>query len=67
VRRLLHTGALLTVISLIGVVRIARSRRRLVTGLVLTALPIIMRDSLWGMGLLMVCLLYLSALLTPTT
>jgi len=67
VRRLLRTGGILTVISLMGVVRVTRSRRRLVTGLVLTALPVILRDSLWGLGFLLMFVLYLSALITPTT
>jgi hypothetical protein len=67
VRRLLHTGGILTAISLMGVVRVTRSRRRLVTGLVLTALPVILRDSLWGLGFLLMFVLYLSALISPTT
>jgi hypothetical protein len=67
VRRLLHTGGLLTVIGLMGVVRVARPRRRLLTGLVLAALPVILRDSMWGLGFLLVFVLYLSALVTPTT
>jgi hypothetical protein len=67
VRRLLHTGGLLTVLSLMGVVRFARPRRRLLTGLVLTALPVILRDSMWGLGFFLMFLLYLSALITPTT
>ncbi len=67
VRRLLHVGGLLTVICLMGVVRVTRSRRRLLTGLVLTALPVILRDSMWGLGFLLVFVLYLSALVTPTT
>jgi len=67
VRRLLHTGVLLTVISLMGVVRVARPRRRLLTGLVLTALPVILRDSMWGLGFFLMFVLYLSALITPTT
>ena len=67
VRRLLHTGGLLTVLSLMGVVRFARPRRRLLTGLVLTALPVILRDSMWGLGFFLMFVLYLSALITPTT
>jgi hypothetical protein len=67
VRRLLHIGGLLTVMSLMGVVRVTRSRRRLMTGLVLTALPVIMRDSLWGLGFFLAFVLYLSALISPTT
>jgi hypothetical protein len=67
VRRLLHTGGLLTVISLMGVVRVTRHRPRLLTGLVLTALPVILRDSMWGMAFFLAFVLYLSALVTPTT
>jgi hypothetical protein len=67
VRRLLHTCGLLTVLSLMGVVRVTRPRRRLLTGLVLTALPVILRDSMWGLGFFLAFVLYLSALVTPTT
>jgi hypothetical protein len=67
VRRLTHTGVLLTVIGLIGAVRFTRRRRKLLTGLVLTALPVILRDSMWGLLFLLVFMLYLSALVTPTT
>jgi len=66
-RRLLHRGGLLTVLSLMGVVRAARLRRRLLTGLVLTALPVILRDSMWGLGFFLMFVLYLSALISPTT
>jgi hypothetical protein len=66
-RRLVHTGVLLTVIGLIGAVRFSRRRRRLLTGLVLTALPVILRDSMWGLLCLLVFMLYLSALVTPST
>jgi hypothetical protein len=66
VRRLLHTGGLLTVIGLMGVVR-TRPRRRLLTGLVLTALPVLLRDSMWGLGFFLALVLYLSALVTPAT
>jgi hypothetical protein len=64
VRRLVRTGGLLTIISLIGVVRVARSRPRPVTAVVLTALPVILRDSLWGLVFFLVFVLYLSALVT---
>jgi hypothetical protein len=67
VRRLLRIGGLLTVVGLMGVVSFARPRRRLLTGLVLTALPVILRDSMWGLGFFLVFVLYLSALVTPTT
>jgi hypothetical protein len=67
VRRLLRIGTQLTVLGLIGVVGFTRSRPQLLTGLLLTALPVILRDSMWGLGFLLVWLLYLSALLTPTT
>jgi hypothetical protein len=66
-RRRLRTGRLLTVVGLMGVVRVTRSRRRLLTGLVLTALPVILRDSMWGLGFFLMFVLYLSALVTPTT
>jgi hypothetical protein len=59
VRRLLRTGVLLTVIGLIGLVRAARPRRRLLTGLAIAAVTVILRDSLWGLVFFMVLLLYL--------
>jgi hypothetical protein len=49
-----------------GVVR-TRPRRRLLTGLVLTALPVLLRDSMWGLGFFLALVLYLSALVTPAT
>ncbi len=59
VRRLVRVGGLLTVISLMGTFRVARSRRRLLTGLVLAALVVILRDSLWGLLFFIAFLLYL--------
>jgi hypothetical protein len=59
VRRLVRIVGLLTVISLMGAFRVARSRRRLLTGLVLAALAVILRDSLWGLLFVIVFLLYL--------
>jgi hypothetical protein len=66
-RRLLHTGGLLTLIGMIGVVRVARSRRRLLAALILTSLTVILRNSLWGVASLLVLVLYVSALVSPTT
>jgi hypothetical protein len=59
VRRLIRIGGLLTVIGLMGAFRVARSRPRLLTGLVLAALVVILRDSMWGLLFLIVFLLYL--------
>jgi hypothetical protein len=59
VRRSIRLAALLTVISLMSVVRVARSRRRLLTGLALAAFAVILRDSLWGLVFFMAFLLYL--------
>jgi hypothetical protein len=58
-RRLVRITGLLAVISLIGAFRVARSRRRLLTGLVLAALVVILRDSLWGLLFFLAFLLYL--------
>jgi hypothetical protein len=61
VRRLVRIGGLLTVLSLMGAFRVARSRRLLLplTGLVLAALTVILRDSLWGVPFWIAFLLYL--------
>jgi len=59
VRRLVRVGGLLTVISLMAGFRVARSRRRLLAGLVLAALVVILRDSLWGLLFVIAFLLYL--------
>jgi hypothetical protein len=59
VRRLVRVGGLLAVISLMGAFRVARSRRRLLTGLALAALVVILRDSMWGLLFLIAFLLYL--------
>jgi hypothetical protein len=59
VRRLVRIGGLLTVIGLMGAFRVARSRRRLLTGLVIAALAVILRDSMWGLFFSIVFLLYL--------
>ena len=59
VRRLVRIGGLLTVIGLMGAFRAARSRRRLLTGLVLAAITVILRNSMWGLCFLIVFLLYL--------
>jgi nitric oxide reductase large subunit len=67
VRRLLRIGGLLTVISLMGAFRVARSRRRLLTGLALAAIAVILRDSMWGLVFLMTFLLYLPPWSPETT
>jgi hypothetical protein len=59
VRRLVRIGGLLTVIGLTGAFRVARSRRRPLTGLVIAALAVILRDSLWGFLFTIMFLLYL--------
>jgi len=59
VRRLVRIGGLLTVLSLMGAFRVARSRRLLLTGLVLAALTVILRDSNWGVLFWIAFLLYL--------
>jgi len=59
VRRLVRIGVVLTVISLMGAVRVARSRPRLLTVLVLAALAVVLRDSIWGLLVFMVFLAYL--------
>lgn len=59
VRRLVRIGALLTVIGLMGAFRVARSQRRPLTGLVLAAIAVILRDSMWGFLFSIVFLLYL--------
>ena len=59
VRRLVRIGGLLTVIGLMGAFRVARSRRRLLTGLVLAAVTVILRDSVWGLFFFIMFLLYL--------
>jgi hypothetical protein len=51
VRRLLRIGTQPMVLGLIGVVGFTQSRPRLLTGLLLTALPVILRDSMLGPGL----------------
>jgi hypothetical protein len=64
VRRLVHTGWLLTVIGLLGAIRAARPRWRPLVGLVLTALAVILRDSLWGLVFLLMFFLFMSALVS---
>jgi hypothetical protein len=64
VGRLVRTGWLLTVISVMNVVRVARPRPRPLAAVVLPALCVILRDSLWGLVFLMVFVLYLSALVS---
>jgi hypothetical protein len=59
VRRLVRIGGLLTVLSLMGAFRVARSRRLLLTGLVLAALTVILRDSMWGVLFWIALLLYM--------
>jgi hypothetical protein len=59
VRRLVRIGGLLTVIGLMGAFRVARSRRRPLTGLVIAALAVILRDSMWGFLFSIMFLLYL--------
>ena len=59
VRRLVRIGGLLTVIGLMGAFRVARSRRRLLAGLVLAAVTVILRDSVWGLFFFIMFLLYL--------
>jgi hypothetical protein len=59
VRRLVRIGGLLTVLSLMCAFRVARSRRLLLTGLVLAALTAILRDSMWGVLFWIAFLLYL--------
>ena len=59
VRRLVRITGLLAVISLMGAFRVARSRRRLLAGLVLAALVVILRDSMWGVPFWIAFLLYL--------
>jgi hypothetical protein len=58
-RRLVRVGGLLTVISLRGAFRVARSQRVLLPGLVFAALTVILRDSPWGMLFLMAFVLFL--------
>lgn len=58
-RRVVRIGVLLTAISLFGAFRVARSRPLPLTGLVLAALAVILRDSMWGLLFLMVFLAYL--------
>lgn len=58
-RRLVRITWLLAVISLMGAFRVARSRRRLLPGLVLAALVVILRDSMWGVLFWLAFLLYL--------
>lgn len=65
-QRLLRTGALLTVISLMGLVGVIRPRwRPLLAGLVLTVAGVMLRGSAWGAVLLPGLLLLLSAPLIP--
>jgi hypothetical protein len=59
VRRFFLFGAVLTIISVTGAFRVARLRRRLLTGVVLAGLAVILRDSMWGLVFLLVFLLYL--------
>jgi hypothetical protein len=59
VRRLVRIGGLLTVIGLMRAFRVARSRPRLLTGLIVAALAVILRDSMWGLLFSMVLVLYL--------
>ena len=59
VRRLVRIGGLLTVMGLMGTLRVARSRRRPLAGLVIVALAVILRNSMWGLVFSIVFLLYL--------
>lgn len=59
VRRLVRIGGLLTILGLMSAFRVARSRPRPLTGLVLAGMAIILRDSMWGLVFLMVFLLCL--------
>jgi hypothetical protein len=65
-RRLLHICVVLAVIGMRSVVGTTMPRRRrLLTALVLAALPVILRDSMWGLMFFLVFVTYLSALVTP--
>lgn len=65
IRRLVHTIGILMVISLMGVVRATRPRwRPVLTGLVLPAGAVILRDSLWGLAFLMVFFIFLAAVVS---
>ena len=67
-QRLVRTGALLTVISVMGLVRVIRPRwRPLLAGLVLTVAGAMLRGSAWGAVLLPGLLLLLSAPLIPAS
>jgi hypothetical protein len=67
-RTLVRTGALLTVISLMGLARVAGPRwRTLLPGLVLTVAGYMLRGSAWGAFLLPGLLLLLSAPLIPAS
>ena len=59
VRRLVRIGGLLTAIGLMGASRVVRSRWRPLAGLVLVALAVILRDSMWGFLFSIMLLLYL--------
>jgi len=64
--RLVRTGALLAVISLMALVRVIRPRwRTLLPGLVLTVAGLVLRSSPWSVVLLPGLLLVLSAPLIP--
>lgn len=59
IRRLVRISGLLTIIGLMGASRIARSRRRPLAGLVLAAIAVILRDSMWGFLFSIMFVLYL--------
>lgn len=67
-QKLVRTGALLTAVSLMGLVRVIRPRwRPLLAGLVLTVVGLMLRGSAWGAVLLPGLLLFLSAPLIPVS
>ncbi len=59
VQRFTHLGVVLTVIGLMGVFRVAGSRRRLLPGLAFAGLAVLLRDSMWGLMFLAMFVLYL--------
>jgi hypothetical protein len=66
--RLVRTGALVAVVSLLGLARALRPRwRQLLPGLVLTVAGLMMRGSPWGVFLLPGLLLLLSIPLVPVS
>jgi hypothetical protein len=65
-QRLVRTGALLTVVSLMGLVGVIRPRwRTLLPGLALTVAGFILRSTFWGVFLLPGLLLLFSTPLIP--